>query len=110
MFLRFKADEASQAIAGHRRMTRPEDNNERQQIHDHDGVPLPMLGRNNNNTVSRTPSTMSAICKRGGGGGAGAGGRSFGGGVFAEVERCSPKATIRPPARVSTSRNRSTSA
>jgi hypothetical protein len=40
LFLRFKAEEASQAITASRRMTKPEDNNERQQIHDHESVPL----------------------------------------------------------------------
>jgi Flp pilus assembly protein TadD len=40
LFLRFKAEEASQAITASRRMTKPEENNERQQIHDHESVPL----------------------------------------------------------------------
>jgi len=40
LFRRFKADEASQTITAKRRMVSPEDNNERQQIHDHDSVPL----------------------------------------------------------------------
>ena len=35
LFTRFKA-EASQAITGTRRMINPEDNNERQQIHEHE--------------------------------------------------------------------------
>ncbi len=35
LFERFKADEASQAITARRRMLSPEDNNERQNIHDH---------------------------------------------------------------------------
>ena len=39
LFLRFKADEASQAITGRRRMLSPEDNNERQPIHDHVSAP-----------------------------------------------------------------------
>ncbi|HEX4748216.1 MAG TPA: tetratricopeptide repeat protein [Bryobacteraceae bacterium] len=42
LFQRFKADEASQTITAQRRMTSPEDNNERQQIHDHESMPLPM--------------------------------------------------------------------
>ncbi|MBV9084093.1 MAG: tetratricopeptide repeat protein, partial [Acidobacteriaceae bacterium] len=41
LFRRFKADEASQAITAQRRMLSPEDNNERQPIHDHESVPLP---------------------------------------------------------------------
>jgi tetratricopeptide (TPR) repeat protein len=35
LFQRFKADEASQALTARRRMLSPEDNNERQSIHDH---------------------------------------------------------------------------
>jgi cytochrome c-type biogenesis protein CcmH/NrfG len=40
-YLRFKADEASQAITGPYRQLNPEDNNERQAIHEHVSVPLP---------------------------------------------------------------------
>ena len=40
LFLRFKADESSQAITGARRQLKPEENNERQQIHEHESVPL----------------------------------------------------------------------
>jgi len=40
LFRRFKAEEASQAITAKRRMVSPEDNNERQQIHEHVSVPL----------------------------------------------------------------------
>ncbi|HEV7508254.1 MAG TPA: tetratricopeptide repeat protein [Thermoanaerobaculia bacterium] len=46
LFLRFKAEESSQAITARRRMLSPEDNNERQQIHEHESVPL--------NTIPRT--------------------------------------------------------
>src|SRR5438105_9215869 len=38
--LRFKADEAAQAITGPYRELHPEDNNERQAIHEHDNVAL----------------------------------------------------------------------
>ena len=41
LFQRFKAEESSQSITAKRRMISPEDNNERQQIHDHDSVSLP---------------------------------------------------------------------
>ena len=41
LFRRFKADEASQTITGQRRLLSPEENNERQPIHDHESVPLP---------------------------------------------------------------------
>jgi Flp pilus assembly protein TadD len=39
LFLRFKAEESSQSITATRRRLSPEDNNERQQIHDHESVP-----------------------------------------------------------------------
>jgi len=39
-YLRFKADEASQALTGAYRQAHPEDNNERQAIHEHGSVPL----------------------------------------------------------------------
>ena len=42
-YLRFKADESSQAITGPYRQLHPEDNNERQSIHEHVSVPLPGL-------------------------------------------------------------------
>ena len=38
LFQRFKAEESSQSITQKRRLFSPEDNNERQNIHDHDGV------------------------------------------------------------------------
>jgi tetratricopeptide (TPR) repeat protein len=40
LFQRFKADEASQAITERPRLTSPEDNNERQPIHEHVSAPL----------------------------------------------------------------------
>jgi hypothetical protein len=40
LFRRFKADESAQSITGKRRLTSPEENNERQPIHDHVGVSL----------------------------------------------------------------------
>jgi hypothetical protein len=43
LFRRFKADESSQAITAERRRISPEDNNERQQIHEHESVPLPPI-------------------------------------------------------------------
>ena len=42
-YLRFKADEASQAITGAYRQTHPDDNRERQPIHEHVSVPLDSL-------------------------------------------------------------------
>ena len=40
LFLRFKADESSQAITERPRLASAEDNNERQSIHEHESVPL----------------------------------------------------------------------
>jgi tetratricopeptide (TPR) repeat protein len=39
LFKRFKAEESAQAITGDRRRGKPEENNERQMIHEHVGVP-----------------------------------------------------------------------
>jgi len=39
-YLRFKADESAQAITGPYRQLHPEDNNERQAVHEHVSVPL----------------------------------------------------------------------
>ena len=39
-YLRFKADEASQALTGAYRQAHPEDNNERQAVHEHVSVAL----------------------------------------------------------------------
>jgi len=41
-YMRFKADESAQAITGPYRQLHPEDNNERQSIHEHVSVPLPI--------------------------------------------------------------------
>jgi len=42
-YVRFKADESSQSVTGPYRQKHPEDNNERQAIHEHVSVPLPLL-------------------------------------------------------------------
>jgi tetratricopeptide (TPR) repeat protein len=55
-YLRFKADEASQAITGPYRQLNPEDNNERQSIHEHGSVPLPIL---NNAPVKRLAASAT---------------------------------------------------
>jgi tetratricopeptide (TPR) repeat protein len=41
-YMRFKADESAQAITGNYRLLHPEDNNERQAIHEHVSVTLPV--------------------------------------------------------------------
>jgi hypothetical protein len=40
LYERFKADESSQALTGPYRRLHPDDNNERQAVHEHRGVPL----------------------------------------------------------------------
>ncbi len=52
-YMRFKADESSQAITGPYRQLHPEDNNERQAVHEHVSVPLPAL----NTTRARVPAS-----------------------------------------------------
>jgi len=52
-YLRFKADEASQAITGPYRRLNPEDNNERQAVHEHVSVPL---DKNHLGTVVSAPA------------------------------------------------------
>jgi tetratricopeptide (TPR) repeat protein len=51
-YLRFKADESSQAITGPYRQLHPEDNNERQAVHEHVSVPLPGLVTNHVGTAA----------------------------------------------------------
>jgi tetratricopeptide (TPR) repeat protein len=56
LYLRFKADESSQALTGEYRKLHPEDNNERQPIHQHESVPLkpePPSAAQHRATVSR---------------------------------------------------------
>jgi tetratricopeptide (TPR) repeat protein len=45
LFRRFKANESAQAITARPRMLSPEDNNERQPIHEHDSAPLNLMPR-----------------------------------------------------------------
>jgi tetratricopeptide (TPR) repeat protein len=53
-YLRFKADESAQAITGPYRQTHPEDNNERQAIHEHVSVALTPA------PLKKTPSPKAA--------------------------------------------------
>jgi tetratricopeptide (TPR) repeat protein len=62
LFQRFKAEESSQSITAKRRLISPEDNNERQNIHDHTSVDL----REATNLVS--PEAPRSIPKTLGGG------------------------------------------
>jgi tetratricopeptide (TPR) repeat protein len=45
LFRRFKADESSQSLTEKPRLQHPEENNERQPIHDHDALPALVTGR-----------------------------------------------------------------
>ena len=56
-YLRFKADEAAQAITGPYRQLNPEDNNERQSIHEHVSIPLSIL----NNAPAKRLSARAPI-------------------------------------------------
>ncbi|HLW85193.1 MAG TPA: tetratricopeptide repeat protein [Candidatus Sulfotelmatobacter sp.] len=51
-YLRFKADESSQAITGPYRQLHPEDNNERQAVHEHVSVPLTVVRPNHVETAA----------------------------------------------------------
>ena len=59
-YLRFKADEASQAITGPYRQLNPEDNNERQAIHEHVSVPLASVGSHVGPAVLAGPAERSS--------------------------------------------------
>jgi len=56
LFSRFKADEAAQSITGARRLQSPEDNNERQPIHEHETAPF-------NSAEDSNEIRSSSICR-----------------------------------------------
>jgi tetratricopeptide (TPR) repeat protein len=55
-YLRFKADESAQAITGPYRQLNPEDNNERQNIHEHVSVSLPIFTARTGTTAFVRPA------------------------------------------------------
>jgi Flp pilus assembly protein TadD len=55
-YMRFKADESSQAITGPYRQLHSEDNNERQAIHEHVSVPLASINRTQVRTAALRPA------------------------------------------------------
>src|SRR5579872_7365107 len=69
-YMRFKADEASQAITGPYRQLHPEDNNERQAVHEHVSVPLPVTAATHVGTAAfgrpagQSPAVVSAGASR----------------------------------------------
>jgi tetratricopeptide (TPR) repeat protein len=61
-YMRFKADESSQAITGPYRQLHPEDNNERQAIHEHVSVPLSLINKIQVGTARRpAQGSLSAV-------------------------------------------------
>ena len=65
-YLRFKADEASQAITGPYRQKHPDDNNERQAVHEHVSVPLPIANENNQQTSNLKAQHSSELANASG--------------------------------------------
>jgi tetratricopeptide (TPR) repeat protein len=68
-YLRFKADESAQTITGPYRLLHPEDNNERQNIHEHVSVPLPILdeyAKKNASVARHTPAAKKFPVASGG--------------------------------------------
>ena len=59
-YLRFKADESSQAITGPYRQLHSEDNNERQAVHEHVSVPLPALASKHAGTAASAVQPLKA--------------------------------------------------
>jgi tetratricopeptide (TPR) repeat protein len=64
LYARFKADEASQAITGDYRRLNPEDNNERQQIHEHRSAPVGAATGRDGAPATLSPSSTSASAPR----------------------------------------------
>ena len=60
LFQRFKAEESAQAITAKRRLISPEDNNERQAIHDHESMDLKALS----DSACPTPGGVATVMKR----------------------------------------------
>ena len=68
-YLRFKADEASQALTGAYRQAHPEDNLERQAVHEHFSIPLPALqAAQHSKSPAATTQKVSATKSAAGGG------------------------------------------
>ena len=63
-YLRFKADEAAQTITGPYRQAHPEDNNERQAIHEHVSVPLAELKQASSGYSSSGKIHVGALAHR----------------------------------------------
>jgi hypothetical protein len=59
--MRFKADESSQAITGPYRQLHPDDNNERQSVHEHVSVPLTAIGRVPKSKIAAQHTSSPAV-------------------------------------------------
>jgi len=66
-YLRFKADESSQALTGAYRQAHPEDNNERHAIHEHVSTSLPAPGSANAKSSAAQVHKSSATTAPGAG-------------------------------------------
>lgn len=66
-YLRFKADESSQTLTGPYREKHPDDNLERQPIHEHDSVRLPVANANNSVAPNIAWSSPQLTAIHGGG-------------------------------------------
>ncbi len=71
LYLRFKADESAQALTGAYRQAHPEDNNERQSIHEHESIAL--AATPSPKSQAKTKSAAATVPKPGAAGAAGAG-------------------------------------
>lgn len=60
LFKRFKAEESSQSITAKRRMVSPEDNNERQSIHDHESTKLAVTPRMQSSLPNKEKAVLGA--------------------------------------------------
>ncbi|HUL33645.1 MAG TPA: tetratricopeptide repeat protein [Candidatus Eisenbacteria bacterium] len=67
-YLRFKADESSQSITGAYRQAHPDDNLERQAIHEHVSIPLPILQASRHSKRSTYEARKASAVKPVGGG------------------------------------------
>jgi len=67
-YMRFKADESAQAITGPYRQLNPEDNNERQAIHEHVSVPLQGITKTRVGTAALARPAKESFAKAAAGG------------------------------------------
>ena len=61
LYMRFKADEAAQTLTGNYRRLHPEDNNERQPIHEHVSVPVQAMTAQSGSAPIMTPVLRAKV-------------------------------------------------